>query len=240
MKATSVKSPLAGKSQACGKRACRISRGFLFSLIELLLVIGIIALLMAIILPSLASAREAAKKTACQGNIRQVWLGLMNYAEFYSGEVPTPDGRPDNNDLYGFPWIRQLVRMECLPGNANSLSSVPRVAGCPGKPVPNFYSTYGLKAAYGNKRPLNIYRNNDPSHCLYFGDSSDGADDTQQWYGICEGYADTWKACLRHVGGNMNAAFGDGSVRPLKNNDLSGYGISHYVPNGGGTVLVAP
>ena len=60
-----------------------------FSLIELLVVIGIIAILAALLLPALAKARDTAKRGACMGNLRQVYLGIQLYAEDHDGLLPT-------------------------------------------------------------------------------------------------------------------------------------------------------
>ena len=50
-----------------------------FTLIELLVVIAIIAILAAILFPVFAQAKEAAKKTACLSNMKQISIGLMMY-----------------------------------------------------------------------------------------------------------------------------------------------------------------
>lgn len=56
------------------------SKGQAFTLIELLVVIAIIAILAAILFPVFASAKEAAKKTQCLSNVKQIGLGWTMYA----------------------------------------------------------------------------------------------------------------------------------------------------------------
>jgi prepilin-type N-terminal cleavage/methylation domain-containing protein len=79
-----------------------------FTLVELLVVIGIIALLISILLPALSKARQSALKAACLSNQKQVLLAILMYAGDNQGILPGP-AVPVCAD-HVVEWDRQLLR----------------------------------------------------------------------------------------------------------------------------------
>ena len=59
-----------------------------FTLIELLVVIAIIAILAAILFPVFAKAREKARQSSCGSNVKQMLLGVTQYAQDYDEKLP--------------------------------------------------------------------------------------------------------------------------------------------------------
>ncbi len=67
------------------KNFCPVRRAF--TLVELLIVIAIIAILAAILFPVFARARENARRSSCQSNLKQIGLGILQYSQDYDEQM---------------------------------------------------------------------------------------------------------------------------------------------------------
>lgn len=75
-----------------------------FTLIELLVVIAIIAILAAILFPVFSRARENARRSSCQSNLKQLGLAMIQYTQDYDERMPNIGGGAPANGLTGG-WV---------------------------------------------------------------------------------------------------------------------------------------
>jgi prepilin-type N-terminal cleavage/methylation domain-containing protein/prepilin-type processing-associated H-X9-DG protein len=115
-----------------------------FTLVELLVVIGVIALLISILLPALNRARMHANRVACSSNMRQIGLYMMMYHEEFKS---LPIGYHQNEGQWWWSWDKQmgkyLFNSQLRPWQDYNRRAIdardypqPRVLQCPSDTMP--------------------------------------------------------------------------------------------------------
>jgi prepilin-type N-terminal cleavage/methylation domain-containing protein/prepilin-type processing-associated H-X9-DG protein len=129
---------------------------FGFTLVELLVVIGIIALLISILLPAINRARKAARTTACLSNVRQLAMGELLYVNDNKGQY-SPYYNGSGGTKFQIEWLAQVgkpqfynkVRLcpEAQEPNGVFLPATPPADTAPGPNMPgtafNCWGPYG-------------------------------------------------------------------------------------------------
>jgi prepilin-type processing-associated H-X9-DG protein/prepilin-type N-terminal cleavage/methylation domain-containing protein len=149
-----------------------------FTLVEILVVIGIITLLMGILMPALQRVRKQAKAVVCQNNLRQIGMGAGFYAEQYNLYVPRA---LDNN--IGTAWFQLFMPFLSQKPIDNDYRSV-EIYRCPSYPnkrqticyVINGWEFENEKDMVGNEtiEPTRVIDCTRRAYTIYLTDNEDG------------------------------------------------------------------
>lgn len=197
-----------------------------FTLIELLVVIAIIALLLAVLTPSLKKAKDSAKKLVCLSNERQLGLSLQAYLLEHKDRLPPSSCHLNNPDQY---WLNILA----------DYTDTQLLFCCPSDPSKNFvdwdrpldeqestlrWSSFALNSLLDPDCPYNRGHYNRasnirrPMYCIYASEAPDS------WTSADHLHPETWRninqvkgqiAWNRHKNETANYVFADGHAENL-------------------------
>ena len=191
-----------------------------FTLIELLVVIAIIAILAAILFPVFARARENARRSSCQSNLKQIGLGLIQYVQDFD-EIQPAVWYGNQFDQVSYRWMdaiqpyvksTQIFVCPSEPGGQYDYSAPGSAAS--GQRIPNSGS-YIVNMTYMNtgdnfRPPMNKYNDGNRDR---ISQASIEAPSTTAW--VFDGRSDTSYEIFNFIPSNTPTIGTDQGVRSL-------------------------
>jgi len=222
---------------------------FGFTLLELLIVIAVIAILASLLLPALGRAKESAKQINCAGNLKNIGILILQYAqEFDDRLIPYTTVWSGSSH----PWNEFLTRYTELAKWDNANAGIPAWFHCPGREYPSNclytgidgktfisrYYCYGMNAGKPNQLDGVVDLNSSnfmklssikqPTKYLYVGDSYFTAENCERYYFV-PNFVNNAMFALYHSA-KANGFHIDGHVSAVNRNQAKEIGITNVYP----------
>ena len=130
-----------------------------FTLIELLVVIAIIAILAAILMPALSSARERAKLTQCTNNLKNIGMVYQNYAD-NNKDMPVPGWSLMTGESRYWPQHLMFTGYLGKKTDNSKRNMIGKATGnflvCPSDDTPEYATGYGWFVSYGTNAAVTL------------------------------------------------------------------------------------
>ncbi len=233
------------------------SRKNAFTLIELLVVVAIVALLVAMLVPSLQSVREQSRRLHCGTNLKNIGLGLMSFANAHDDSLPQPQyavGASPMRAYLCYETAQPQVPLQLAQlYNDGYIGDTARILYCPSFAAE--YNAYTAGGAWGS-----CYVNNSVRAAYLYAPLGKQRDaiglpvissrprlsELEQNRSIITDKIDTWNSVAHQSSGKaqgINALFVDGSVRFCSEGGVMNFELWHpfgaYSPQGPGASDIA-
>jgi prepilin-type N-terminal cleavage/methylation domain-containing protein/prepilin-type processing-associated H-X9-DG protein len=158
-----------------------------FTLIELLVVISVVSLLMAVLVPAIARARQQGKTVICLSNLRQMYIAAVTYTQTYDGYYPVAYYKEQTSTgeieyCWDFTVIDESGEISVEPGLLWQGQTIEKIHQCPsfkGDSNTQYdpYTGYNYNTSYighgqqeSISKPAKVDEVRKPANCALFGD----------------------------------------------------------------------